>query len=204
VEPLRIPHFGKLCLFAFLSSADLVLTWWLVHGADGQVYESNPLAHWSLTRFGWLGLTVFKAAAVLLVVALCGVVSLYRPRLGGLVLTFACAVLGAVVAYSSSLAGCVGPEGQHACMVRTVRQREMASRWIDDELRKSREHIALMKQLSADVKAERRSISETVALLASLESQETFAPLRGLRIYYPDRTDEESLELHLLEFMKAD
>ena len=54
-------------LFIALSGADLFLTWRLLSSRGSAVYESNPVAAWFLGRFGWMGLTAFKAVAVLVV-----------------------------------------------------------------------------------------------------------------------------------------
>jgi hypothetical protein len=99
----RLLHPCHLTLFFALSAADLVLTWWLVVHTGNEVYESNPVAAWWLARYGWAGLTVFKGVAVLLVTGLATVISLGRPQIGGRVLTFGCAAVGAVVCYSAFL-----------------------------------------------------------------------------------------------------
>jgi hypothetical protein len=201
---LSVPHFRKLCLFFLLSAVDLVLTWWLLQGGDDQVYEGNPLANWWLTRYGWPGLTAFKVGVVLLVLGLSGVIASYRPRLAGLVLTFACTVLAAVVAYSSSLAGCV--VGERGCPVAkaAARQNEITSRRLDKELQECSNYVALVKQLSGDVSAQRRTLPEAAAELARREKGKDSTRLKALRAYYPDRTDEECLAASLVEYLRAD
>jgi len=89
----------RLCLFVALSLADLLLTFQLVRGSDGEVREANPIAAAWLDAYGWAGLGAFKALMVLLVAGSCVFISRYRPRAGGGVLTYACLVTGAVVAY---------------------------------------------------------------------------------------------------------
>jgi hypothetical protein len=96
----RVLHPYKLALFFSLSVADLVLTWWLIVQTGNEIYESNPVAAWWLTRYGWAGLAIFKALAVLMVTALAVLISLSQPRVGGRVLGFGCAAVGAVVCYS--------------------------------------------------------------------------------------------------------
>src|SRR5437588_12828510 len=65
----------KLYLFAVLSAADFVMTWWLLRHGDGVVYESNPVANWWLGRFGWTGLAGFKGAVALLALTLFSVIA---------------------------------------------------------------------------------------------------------------------------------
>ena len=63
-------HPGKLSLFLFLSLTDLFLTWRLLLQSHGQVYESNPIADWWLSNYGWSGLAAFKIAMALSVAVL--------------------------------------------------------------------------------------------------------------------------------------
>jgi hypothetical protein len=105
---VRIAHPGKLLAFVLLSLADLFLTWLLVSGSDGEVYESNPVAGFCLNLFGWLGLGVYKFLSVTLVSTLVLIISRSRPRAGGRILVFACVSLTAVVLYSCFLAWSIG------------------------------------------------------------------------------------------------
>jgi hypothetical protein len=94
-------------VFAGLSVADFLLTWWLISSTGGIVYESNPLAGWLLNRYGWLGLAAFKAVAVSAVVGSAAALCLRRRPAGEHVLTFACSATGAVVLYSCLLAAVI-------------------------------------------------------------------------------------------------
>ncbi len=98
-------HPGKLILFASLSAVDLYLTNRLLQQSGGCVYESNPIASAWLASYGWPGLIAFKAVSMFLVITACSFISISRPRMGGMVLSFACTALAAVVIYSCSLAG---------------------------------------------------------------------------------------------------
>jgi len=98
-------HAGKLILFASLSAVDLYLTNHLLQQSGGCVYESNPIASAWLASYGWPGLIAFKAVSMFLVITACSFISISRPRMGGMVLSFACTALAAVVIYSFSLAG---------------------------------------------------------------------------------------------------
>ncbi len=92
----------KLGLFVVLSVSDLAMTYGLLSSSDGAFYESNPIASAWLARFGWAGLISFKAGIVVVVAALNVVIALHRPDVASSVLTFACAVVAVVVAYSAA------------------------------------------------------------------------------------------------------
>ena len=66
---------GKFVLFAVLGLLDLLLTWYLLQGSPGRVYEANPVARLWLNRFGWLGLAAFKTSLVVLVISLVVVIA---------------------------------------------------------------------------------------------------------------------------------
>jgi hypothetical protein len=101
-------HLRKLMLFAFLSVADLGLTFRLLHTGGGRIYEGNPIANACLTTYGWPGLMVFKLLSVLVVSGLALWIAQRRPALGGGVLAFACWMLSGVVVYSCSLTRLMG------------------------------------------------------------------------------------------------
>jgi hypothetical protein len=93
-------HLGKLGLFILLNVADFGLTWRLLNGSMPEVVESNPVANACLEQHGWAGLALLKLGVVFVVLAVCLVVSRYRPRTSGRLLVFACTVLAFVVLYS--------------------------------------------------------------------------------------------------------
>jgi len=90
--------------FAVLGLADLVLTLHLIRASGGQIYESNPVAGAWLNSYGSLGLALFKALAMTLIVLCAILLSWRRPRSGVLLLRFSCVVTAAVVLYSVALA----------------------------------------------------------------------------------------------------
>ena len=96
-------HPGKLLLFASLSAADLCITGSLLQHGGGTFYEGNPIADAWLHHYGWVGLVIYKAIAMSIVIGACAFISLSHPRAGGLVLVFACTMVAAVVVYSCSL-----------------------------------------------------------------------------------------------------
>jgi hypothetical protein len=95
-------------LFFLLSLIDLFLTWRLLLQSHGQVYESNPIAEWWLSRYGWPGLAAFKIGMASAVAVLTIAISMARPRTGGRVLLFACTALLIVVAYSCHISSARG------------------------------------------------------------------------------------------------
>jgi hypothetical protein len=90
-------------LCAALSVADWSLTWALIHGSNGEVYESNPVAAWFLQWYGWTGLALFKAACTATFAVAVGLLVRYRPRTGARVVTLAVLTLVLVNAYSLGL-----------------------------------------------------------------------------------------------------
>jgi hypothetical protein len=111
---------AKQSLFTLLSLADLALTWWLVKQSAGHVYEANPLAHWCLARAGWAGLACFKAAIVLLVLTLVGLIVRRSPATADRLLNFACAAVALVVLYSTFLCGTTRAFAEQALLARRV------------------------------------------------------------------------------------
>jgi hypothetical protein len=94
----------KLFVYALLSATDLLLTYRLVQHTGGVVYESNPIANAWLHSYGWMGLAVFKLAAILLVAGVAIYVSRHRPATAARLLSFACCAVAGVVLYSCWLA----------------------------------------------------------------------------------------------------
>jgi len=90
-----------LIVFLFFGLADLFLTWKLIDRESSDVIESNPLAAFVLTSYGWLGLAVYKFALVLTFLGLAMMIERRRPTGGLLLLVFACGVNAAVVTTSA-------------------------------------------------------------------------------------------------------
>jgi hypothetical protein len=181
-------HLGKLSLFAALSVADLFMTWKLVHASDGEVYESNPVADAWLATYGWVGLTVYKALAVLLVAMSALYVSLHRPRVGGRLLAFACLATGVVVGYSVCLA------------LAEERSPELAadkSLALDREIAKHRSYQTMLAQLASDLIEQRSSLAEAVAHLETTEKAQNPHWREALQRNHPGRTGSECLAIHV-------
>jgi hypothetical protein len=97
---LKILPLVGLVLFCVLSLADLVLTWMLVRYGGGRIYEGNPIAHAFLANCGWTGLATFKVTTLMYVGGVSVFMSRQRLGIALLLLIFACAAVGSVVAYS--------------------------------------------------------------------------------------------------------
>jgi len=94
---------GLMAVFALLSVADFLLTWLLARVSEDCLMEANPLAAWVLEHYGWLGLGLYKAFLVGLVLTLCLVIARRRPGTGRLVCAVGCNSLAVVVCYSLAL-----------------------------------------------------------------------------------------------------
>ena len=189
-------HPCRLCIFLMLGVADLGLTWKLIHGGHGHIYESNPVAGAWLERYGWPGLAVFKVLAMFLVGLSAVYVSWYRPRTGRRILTFGCLVTAGVVVYSCFLLGSLSRHPASG-LDDEMRQAEQLSRRLDRALQKERVYASLLQRLGHDLMAGRSSLADAVQELASSEKGRDACWLDRLRSCYPDRSDTECLALHL-------
>jgi hypothetical protein len=196
---LRKIPLGRLVLYILLSLLDLVLTRLLIQHNEGQVYEGNPIANWWLTQAGWLGLTAFKLGTVLLVAALSLIIAWYRPRVGGLVLSFACTALAVVVLYSTSLATCleVGPDTVDDDSLRAIAADKQL---LDGEHESMLAYNGLQTRLAADLLARRQTLTEATKRLQATNHGRSQRWLKCLRDRYPGLTDEECLAANMVEF----
>jgi hypothetical protein len=189
-------HPAKLILFALLSVADLFMTWQLVQASGGKVYESNPVANAWLVSFGWTGLTVFKALSMVMVAAAAIYVSLYRPRIGGGILIFACAATAYVVGYSCYLG--LHPEPLHSVTSDESFDAEQKGRMLDREMKRQKQYQTLLTQLSGDLLGGRISLQDAVARLGQSDKARSAQWLAVLHRTYPGRSDAECLAIHLI------
>jgi Domain of unknown function (DUF5658) len=147
-------------LFVLLSALDLLLTGWLLSSRPGEVYESNPVARWWLARHGWPGLAAYKAATVALFAAALALLYRRRPAVARRVLQVGCLTVAAVVAYSGALAATVphaAPDGELLLDLADVESEERREH--------TRRYHAAVRELSDDVLAGRRELTEAAGLL---------------------------------------
>ena len=65
--------------FVFLSSLDLILTWWILKAGGCEV---NPVADWIISDYGRFGLLTFKFGLVIFVILLCEFIGQHKDGLG--------------------------------------------------------------------------------------------------------------------------
>jgi hypothetical protein len=188
-------HPCKLLLFAFLTAADLLMTWHLIDLPSGRVYEWNPVASAWLGSFGWVGLVAFKSLAMVDVMLACIVLSLRRPRLGGGILNAACAATGMVVLYSCCLCFHDGPNGVYRSE-EAVRE-EHRSWLLDQEIQRGREYQSLMFKLCDDLVADRCLLHEAATQLANSPRAKALYLKPMVRRYYRSWNELECLAIHL-------
>lgn len=193
----HLPHGRKLLFFAALNAADLALTWWIVERGGGRAYESNPVASWCLTAFGWPGLAGFKVAVVALVTALAVTVSRQHPRAGGHVLAFGCCAVLAVVVYSSFLVGGRMAVGEHAA--EEIGQAEETSRGLDRDTAQLQAYNALLGCLRKDLIARRSTLDEATETLAGADYVQNPGWRRAVALRLPGRSVREFLAVRLME-----
>jgi hypothetical protein len=192
---------GKFALFAVLGLTDLALTYYLLRTAPGQVYESNPVAQWWLTRWGWAGLAGFKLAIVLLVLMAVNLIALYRPRTAGYVLSFACGVTALVVGYSCTLLGTERAQWQPLTREDEVKIRSEAAQ-LDARVRQVQAFYRFRDQLAEDLNAGRYSLEALVSRLAATPEARDPLWLKSLRHAHPGRTDRECMAAFLLYYAR--
>jgi hypothetical protein len=188
---MTFPHPRKLFLFTALSLADLGLTWFLLERSEGRGSESNPVASWWLTHFGFAGLAGFKVGIVLFVAVLALILTRRRPRAAGGVLTFGCTALLAVVVYSGFLVHDVRADGAER------EEAEAVGRDLDRKAAQEQAAWALLGRLGRDLAARRTTLAEAVPTLASCERFQDPGWLRALETVHPDETLSEILAARL-------
>jgi hypothetical protein len=197
-----LAQWGKQVLFALLSVADLTLTAWLLGHSDGAVYEANPIARWWLNEHGWLGLIGFKAAAVLLVVALAGLIARSRPRVAGRLLTLGCVALALVVLHNAALCrtACLSPEERLAAVHQQAGDHLVElNRQTRQQFVKLQAFRALQARLCQDLGAGRCTLREAAEELAAAEGGRNPHWLLGLAIRFPDLAPEERVAAWLID-----
>ncbi len=187
-------HRVKLGLFAALSAGDALMTYALLSRGGGLVYESNPVAAWWLQVAGWSGLVAFKAVAVLFAAGLCLVIARSRPALGGRLLTFACALVGGVLVYSSLLAGYAHANPDRAAIVRALAEEERLIRKKDE----AHVYTALMDRLGEDLSAGKLSLAEAAGRLERSEKGQDPEWQRMLRTVFPHLSYDAGLAASLV------
>jgi hypothetical protein len=153
-------HWRTATLFALLSAADLALTLGLLRQGDGEVYEANRLAAAVLSRYGAVGLAVFKGLFVVLAGCLVGVVAVYRPRAASSLATFACVLVGAVVLHSAAL--CCRLAAQPPSARGSLAALQQETRRLEAVARTRREFGTLLQRWTDELAAGRCGLPEAL------------------------------------------
>jgi hypothetical protein len=179
----------RLGLFALLSTADFLLTRYLLTSGSEAVYESNPIAGWWLTHYGWMGLATFKIAAVLCVAMLGVVISLRRPDMGRRVLGFGCLMLAGVVLYSAYLAGQMHRHSENTGLEETALQNQ--ERTLEREFNRSMAYRQELVRVTEDYVAHRCTLAEATLRLETSERGREPKWRQTLRLVYGLDNDDE-------------
>jgi hypothetical protein len=142
------------------------MTWRLFSVGLSSVHESNPLAAWFLSAYGWPGLAVFKFGTALLTGGSALAISYRRPRAGCGVLAFGCAVLSGVVLYSSVLLGVARELGDDVRASETAAAEE---RHVEQDFATAVAYKEFQAHLIADLFAGRCNLPEAVEQLLATE-----------------------------------
>jgi hypothetical protein len=183
-------HPGKLSLYLTLSVADLLLTYHLLQQSGGSVYEGNPIANAWLSAYGWAGLILFKAMAVLIAGGAAAFISVYQPQRGGYVLKFACCALALVVLYSFSLVRSLGAE---------TGQPDARALSVEKQIAVNYEYDKLIEHLRDELIAGRCTLVAAVSRLSTAEKAQSPTYLRHLHERHPGCSDSDCLALELVQ-----
>jgi hypothetical protein len=195
----RIRHPRGFALFILLSLGDLLLTRLLIESGQGGIYESNPIANFWLSAYGWEGLFLFKSLAVFLVSLVCIWISLHRPPLSAGILAFACTVTGGVVLYSCLL--CFGPVGASQLRAEEeCRRAEDRGRLLEQKVIRYRLHRSLMAHLSEELMVRPDGLAQAVTTLERSEKARDSGWLRARQRVYMTQSDQECLALYLMQY----
>jgi hypothetical protein len=189
---LRCSHKLKLGLFALLSLMDLGMTWLLLEGSNGHVFEGNPIAAWWLAELGWAGLVAFKLGLVVLIAGLVWTITARCPRAAGHFLTFACAAVAVVLIHSSVLAA----QSAHWPGDTTLAHEMERSRQLKRQLTASHSFQLLRHQLIEQMVADRRTLKDALSELT--RSQRCAALVWQLELIESGRSFRECLAINLI------
>jgi hypothetical protein len=188
-------HRSLSVLFTLLSLTDLALTWWLLDGSGGWVYEANPIARWFLQHHGWPGMACFKVAVVFLVLGLTAIIFRYRPRAARGILGLGCASLALVVWYSTGL--CQAPQqaiDEEASLQHLESMNSQIRGW------NCRRDVMLVHlgKIREELLAERCTLREAVDRLATSDQGKLPDVLRPQLRLYPGRPFAECIAAFLI------
>lgn len=182
-----------MAVFVSLSTLDLLLTWRLVEGSEGAVYEANPLAALVLLKQGWAGLALYKFACVGVAAGIGVVVCRFRPRLGRSLVLAASAVLTAVVGYSTALLALGDWDAEERPRLTEELLREQA---LQRNIQEMDRYWQRAREISRELAAGNCSLLEATQELESVD-QITYSPIHLLRVRCEGYSDEACLAVLL-------
>jgi hypothetical protein len=193
---------GKSILFAALGLLDLLLTWYLLQGSPGRVYEANPVARWCLECFGLVGLAAFKVIVTALVVTAITLLARRHPTAAGRVLSLACLATAAVVGYSALLLGHVrgqaGPDRQRDEATLAVEAGQLQTQFVQ-----LREYRSQLKSVSTQLLEGRCSLDDAVARLGETARVKDPRFMAMLQRQLPNCSPREYLEANILDHARS-
>lgn len=98
----RLPLETETCFFIFVNALDVFMTYVLLNHSP-QFQESNQVANYFLTRFGFRGMIYFKFGLVAFVTVVAQIIALTRPQTARWLLIVGTVIVAAVVTYSCYL-----------------------------------------------------------------------------------------------------
>ena len=98
----RLPLETETCFFIFVNALDVFMTYVLLNHSP-EFQESNQVAHYFLSRYGFRGMIYFKFALVAFVTVVAQFIALTRPRTARWLLIVGTLIVAGVVVYSASL-----------------------------------------------------------------------------------------------------
>ena len=98
----KLPLETETCFFILVNALDVAMTYVLLNHSP-EFQESNQIANYFLSRWGFRGVIYFKFALVALVTVIAQIIALTRPSTAKWLLIVGTAIVGSVVVYSAYL-----------------------------------------------------------------------------------------------------
>ncbi len=193
--PITFPK-CKLALFALLSLCDFVITYLLLSGSQGRVYEANPVADSWLQEWGWIGLAAFKATLVFLVALIATYVYFRRPRIAHDLLAIACGavvvavVTGSLIAMSKPKPAAAEEDSWTPCC---------STDYPESFQPRTKDYGILLDQASSELARYDTNLANAVGVMEKSNRAGDAEWVRALRRAYPGIEDRALLAADLLQ-----
>lgn len=180
-----------MAVFAFASALDLLLTWVLLK--EGAAVEANPLAGKILAGLGWLGLGVFKAGGVAVVLLLGFIICRTNRIAARRLLQFGSGILLLVVGYSGCLLARMDCAGNRALAAEKARGRVIVQKRQSAQM-----YFGKLDQLTGELLLGKVTLSGAARELAGFLAGVHHNPLPFLQTVAQGLDLEGSLAVHLV------